>query len=103
IRSGEDGDLGLVGIRHGLAPKVEGRVARLESSMRVPPKQGAIIQRLRLEQVKTYRHNVSVHWGDTDPARIVFYPNYFEWFDQSTRLFFDSVGLDWDSLAKKYG
>src|SRR3979409_364801 len=71
--------------------------------MRVPPRRGAIIQRLRLEQVKTYRHNVSVHWGDTDPARIVFYPNYFEWFDQSTRLFFDSVGLDWDSLGQKYG
>src|SRR5882672_10407539 len=54
-------------------------------------------------EVKTYHHNVAVHWGDTDPARIVFYPNYFEWFDQSTRLFFDSVGLDWDSLGKKYG
>jgi 4-hydroxybenzoyl-CoA thioesterase len=46
---------------------------------------------------------VVVHWGDTDPAQIVFYPNYFEWFDQSTRLFFDSVGLDWDSLGRKYG
>src|SRR3981081_2113285 len=71
--------------------------------MRVPPRRGAIIQRLRLERVKTYRHSVAVHWGDTDPARIVFYPNYFEWFDQSTRLFFDSVGLDWDSLGEKYG
>ena len=71
--------------------------------MHVPPGRGAIIRGLRLERVKTYRHNVAVHWGDTDPARIVFYPNYFEWFDQSTRLFFDSVGLDWDSLGKKYG
>src|SRR5262245_40839568 len=53
--------------------------------------------------MKTYRHNVVVHWGDTDPAKIVFYPNYFEWFDQSTRLFFDSVGLDWDTLLAKYG
>src|SRR2546428_13985852 len=70
--------------------------------MRVPPKRGAIIQRLRLEQVKIYRHNVTVHWGDTDPAKIVFYPNYFERFDQSTRLLFDSVGLDWDSLVRKY-
>ena len=69
--------------------------------MRVPPRLGAIIRRLRLQRVKTYRHNVAVHWGDTDPARIVFYPNYFEWFDQSTRLLFDSVGLDWDSLGKK--
>ena len=71
--------------------------------MRVPRGRGAIIRRLRHEHVKTYRHNVAVHWGDTDPARIVFYPNYFEWFDQSTRLFFDSVGLDWDSLGQKYG
>ena len=53
--------------------------------------------------MKTYRHDVVVHWGDTDPAGIVFYPNYFEWFDQSTRLFWDSLGLDWDSLAKKFG
>jgi 4-hydroxybenzoyl-CoA thioesterase len=52
--------------------------------------------------MKTYHHKVVVHWGDTDPAKIVFYPNYFEWFDQSTRLFFDSVGLDWDTLQKKY-
>jgi len=53
--------------------------------------------------LKTYRHNVVVHWGDTDPAKIVFYPNYFEWFDQSARLLWDSVGLDWDTLARRYG
>jgi 4-hydroxybenzoyl-CoA thioesterase len=53
--------------------------------------------------MKTYQHKVVVHWGDTDPARIVFYPNYFEWFDQSTRLFFDSVGLQWEELMEKYG
>jgi 4-hydroxybenzoyl-CoA thioesterase len=53
--------------------------------------------------LKTFRHNVSVHWGDTDPARIVFYPNYFSWFDESTRLFFDSVGLSWDMLTEKHG
>jgi 4-hydroxybenzoyl-CoA thioesterase len=53
--------------------------------------------------LKTYRHNVVVHWGDTDPAKIVFYPNYFAWFDQSTRLLFDSVGLDWDKLLRNYG
>ena len=53
--------------------------------------------------MKTYRHSVVVHWGDTDPARIVFYPNYFVWFDQSTRLYFDSVGLPWEMLMEKYG
>jgi len=53
--------------------------------------------------VKTYRHNITVHWGDTDPAQIVFYPNYFAWFDQSARLYFDSVGLPWEKLMEKYG
>ena len=71
--------------------------------MRVPPKRRRYNPAPGTRAVKTYRHNVAVHWGDTDPARIVFYPNYFEWFDQSTRLLFDSVGLDWDSLGQKYG
>ena len=53
--------------------------------------------------MKIYRHNVVVHWGDTDPASIVFYPNYFSWFDQSTRLYFDSVVLEWPTLMEKYG
>ena len=53
--------------------------------------------------MKSHRHDVTVHWGDTDPAKIVFYPNYFAWFDQSTRLLFDSVGLDWDTLMAQYG
>ena len=53
--------------------------------------------------MKKFQHNVIVHWGDTDPAKIVFYPNYFAWFDESTRLFFDSVGLDWDNLMARHG
>jgi 4-hydroxybenzoyl-CoA thioesterase len=59
-------------------------------------------QSRNLTILKTFRYNVVVHWGDTDPAKIVFYPNYFIWFDESTRLFWDSVGLDWDSLGKRY-
>jgi len=53
--------------------------------------------------VKTYRHNVTVHWGDTDPANIVFYPICVAWFDESARLYFDSVGLPWETLMEKYG
>jgi 4-hydroxybenzoyl-CoA thioesterase len=59
--------------------------------------------RQRRIAVKIFRHNVTVHWGDTDPARIVFYPNYFTWFDESARLFFDSVGLSWEMLMEKHG
>ena len=53
--------------------------------------------------MRTYRHAVRVHWGDLDPAKIVFYPNYFAWFDQSTQLLFVSVGLGWETLTGKHG
>lgn len=52
---------------------------------------------------KVYHHQVVVQWGDTDPAKIAFYPNFFTWFDESTRGLFDSVGLDWDMLMDRYG
>lgn len=33
-------------------------------------------------------------WGDLDSLGIVFYPRYYEWFDASGHLFFDSIGLN---------
>jgi 4-hydroxybenzoyl-CoA thioesterase len=33
-----------------------------------------------------------VHWGDCDPAGIIFYPTYFRWMDAATWAFMDSVG-----------
>jgi 4-hydroxybenzoyl-CoA thioesterase len=36
---------------------------------------------------------VVVEWGDCDPAGIVFFPRYFQWFDASTAALFESVGL----------
>jgi YbgC/YbaW family acyl-CoA thioester hydrolase len=33
-----------------------------------------------------------VHWGDCDPAGIIFYPTYFRWMDAATWAFFESVG-----------
>ncbi len=35
-----------------------------------------------------------VHWGDCDPAGIIFYPTYFRWFDAATWNFFAHVGYD---------
>lgn len=37
---------------------------------------------------KTHR----VQWGETDAAGIVFYPNYFRWFDQATHDLFRALG-----------
>ena len=52
--------------------------------------------------MKKSRHEVRVHWGDTDPAAIVYYPNFFAWFDQGTTTLFESVGLDWETLTKRF-
>ena len=40
------------------------------------------------------RFACEVHWGDCDPAGIIFYPTYFRWFDAATWSFFASVGYD---------
>ncbi|MFL5150258.1 MAG: acyl-CoA thioesterase [Microvirga sp.] len=39
------------------------------------------------------RHAIEVGWGDCDPARIVFFPRYFEWFEICTTALFRAAGL----------
>ena len=46
---------------------------------------------------------LKVEWGDCDPARIVFYPNYFRWFDQSTHHLFEQAGCSMGNLMDQYG
>jgi 4-hydroxybenzoyl-CoA thioesterase len=41
-----------------------------------------------------YTHPFRVEWGDADPARIVFYPNYFRWVDAANHNAMESVGVD---------
>ncbi|MGQ0544679.1 MAG: acyl-CoA thioesterase [Betaproteobacteria bacterium] len=33
-----------------------------------------------------------VHWGDCDPAGIIFYPTYFRWMDAASWAFLEAVG-----------
>jgi 4-hydroxybenzoyl-CoA thioesterase len=47
---------------------------------------------------------IRVQWGDCDPAGIVYYPRYFEWFDASTILLFEkATGLTKIKMLEKYG
>lgn len=46
---------------------------------------------------------VPVEFGDTDPATIVFYPNFFRWFDASAWRLFAKVGLTLDVLQSEFG
>ena len=39
-----------------------------------------------------HRFACQVHWGDCDPAGIIFYPTYFRWMDAATWAYMDSVG-----------
>ena len=40
------------------------------------------------------RFECRVHWGDCDPAGIIFYPTYFRWMDSATWAFWEMVGFD---------
>jgi 4-hydroxybenzoyl-CoA thioesterase len=51
----------------------------------------------------TNKRRIRVEWGDCDPAEIVYYPNYFAWFDQCTTHLFESVGLTAKRFFKDFG
>ena len=50
-----------------------------------------------------YTLTVKISWGHCDPAKIVFYPNYFIWFDQSAHHLFDKAGANMSDLMDQYG
>jgi 4-hydroxybenzoyl-CoA thioesterase len=47
----------------------------------------------------TSRHDITVEWGDCDPAGIVYYPSYFRWCDQATHRLFLRAGLKRDDVT----
>ncbi len=52
----------------------------------------------------TNTRTIRVQWGDCDPAGIVFYPRYFEWFDACTILLFEkATGMTKIKMLEKYG
>ena len=47
---------------------------------------------------------IRVQWGDCDPAGIVFYPRYFEWFDACSILLFEkATGMIKKKMLEVYG
>ena len=45
-----------------------------------------------------------VEFGDCDPARIVWFPNFFRWIDAASRHFFIDCGVpQWHELEKSMG
>jgi len=53
---------------------------------------------------KTTFHDVDVHFGDCDPAGIVFFPNFSRWMDAASLSFFMQCGVPpWRELVKTRG
>jgi len=53
--------------------------------------------------MRVHRKQIHVEWGDCDPAGIVYFPRYFEYFDACTNALFESVGLPKPELLRTYG
>jgi len=49
------------------------------------------------------RYRVTVEWGDCDPAQIVFYPKYFEWFDAAMTGLLETAGWPYPRLVEEFG
>jgi 4-hydroxybenzoyl-CoA thioesterase len=50
----------------------------------------------------THETAVQVRWSDADPAGIVFYPRFFQWFDLGCETLFAALGLPWPETFLKY-
>ncbi|MCJ0762164.1 acyl-CoA thioesterase [Variovorax terrae] len=53
---------------------------------------------------KQATYTVRVEFGDCDPARIVWFPNFFRWIDAASRHFFIECGVPtWNETEKTLG
>ncbi len=54
--------------------------------------------------MKEVTYRVRVEFGDCDPARIVWFPNFFRWIDAASREFFVVCGVPpWHELERTRG
>jgi 4-hydroxybenzoyl-CoA thioesterase len=44
------------------------------------------------------RQTLRIMFADCDPAQIVFYPTYIQWFDRATQNLFNEAGLPWSTF-----
>jgi len=49
------------------------------------------------------RKEIQVEWGDCDPAGIVYFPRFFEFFDGCTNALFERAGFRKAAMLKHYG
>jgi 4-hydroxybenzoyl-CoA thioesterase len=52
--------------------------------------------------MKSYLSKITVEWVHCDAGGIVFYPNFYTWFDQNTERLFKANGLSYTKMEAKY-
>jgi len=50
-----------------------------------------------------FRTEILVGWGDCDPLGIVYYPNYFSWFDDGTHGLLGGAGFSQRQIIDRFG
>jgi 4-hydroxybenzoyl-CoA thioesterase len=48
-------------------------------------------------------YQVTVEFGDCDPANVVWYPNYYRWIDAASHHLFNQAGIGFHPLRQKHG
>ena len=54
-------------------------------------------------QPRVFRHAIDVSFCDCDPAGIVFYPNFYRWFDVAVHAAMREIGWGWQRTADEFG
>ena len=48
--------------------------------------------------MKKFHLPMKIMFSDCDPAQLVFYPKYFQWFDVATQRMFNELGMEWSKF-----
>ncbi len=52
---------------------------------------------------QVFQTEVRIGWGDCDPLGIVYYPNYFSWFDDGTHGLLNGAGFSQRQIIARFG
>ncbi len=50
-----------------------------------------------------FEWQTKAEWGDCDPAGIIFYPNFYRWFDAGSQSLMDHHGFGQEVMIRKFG
>lgn len=52
--------------------------------------------------MSAFKRELTIAWGDCDDAGIVFYPNFFYWYDTTYHFYLSSLGTDLRDIKARF-